>query len=68
MKRVDMDLVNLVHSGETWPHDQPPCSRQMIHMRQQDRQQGQKQDGQDFVHGTNLTVRIVMFCGQFLAQ
>jgi hypothetical protein len=32
MKRVDMDLVNLVHSGETWPHDQPPCSRQMIHM------------------------------------
>lgn len=30
MKRVDMSLVELVHSGETWPHSQPPCSRQMI--------------------------------------
>lgn len=30
MKRVDMSLVDLVHSGEAWPHSQPPCSRQMI--------------------------------------
>lgn len=32
MKLVDMSLVTLVHSGESWPHEQPPCSRQMIHM------------------------------------
>jgi len=29
---VDMSLVTLIHSGESWPHEQPPCSRQMIHM------------------------------------
>jgi hypothetical protein len=32
MKLVDMSLVTLVHSGESWAHEQPPCSRQMIHM------------------------------------
>ncbi len=30
MKSVDMDMVSLVHSGEAWRHQQPPCSRQMI--------------------------------------
>lgn len=30
MKRVDMDTVVVVHSGEQWEHEQPPCSRQMI--------------------------------------
>jgi hypothetical protein len=30
MKAVDMDTVSLVHSGEAWRHQQPPCSRQMI--------------------------------------
>jgi hypothetical protein len=30
MKKVDMDSVNLVHSGESWPHQLPPCSRQMM--------------------------------------
>jgi hypothetical protein len=30
MKRVDMDTVVMVHSGERWEHAQPPCSRQMI--------------------------------------
>ena len=29
---MDMSLVTLIHSGESWPHEQPPCSRQMIHM------------------------------------
>ena len=32
MKMVDMSLVTLIHSGECWPHEQPPCSRQMIHL------------------------------------
>lgn len=30
MKTVDMDTVDLVHSGEAWPHPHPPCSRQML--------------------------------------
>lgn len=30
MRMVDMDSVVLVHSGEAWPHRQPPCSRQML--------------------------------------
>ncbi len=30
MKLVDMDSVDVVHSGEQWPFSQPPCSRQMI--------------------------------------
>ena len=30
MKVVDMETVCLVHSGEPWVHQQPPCSRQMI--------------------------------------
>lgn len=30
MKAVDMDSVCLVHSGEAWGYQQPPCSRQMI--------------------------------------
>ena len=30
MKRVDLQDVFVVHSGEVWPHAQPPCSRQMI--------------------------------------
>jgi hypothetical protein len=30
MKRVDMDKVDLIHSGEAWPHAQSPSSRQMI--------------------------------------
>lgn len=32
MKRVDMSLVDLVHSGEAWEHELPPCSRQVIHL------------------------------------
>ena len=32
MKMVDMSLVTLIHSGEGWSHEQPPCSRQMIHL------------------------------------
>ena len=30
MKRVDMGLVDLIHSGTPWPYEQPPCSRGMI--------------------------------------
>ena len=30
MKRVDMDSLMVVHSGETWAHVTPPCSRAMI--------------------------------------
>ena len=30
MKRVESQDVFVVHSGEPWPHEQPPCSRQMI--------------------------------------
>lgn len=30
MKRVDMELVDLVHVGEVWPHPEPPCSKSMI--------------------------------------
>lgn len=30
MKAVDMNSVCLVHSGEAWAYQQPPCSRQMI--------------------------------------
>jgi len=30
MKRVEPQDVFVVHSGEPWPHEQPPCSRQMI--------------------------------------
>ena len=30
MRIVDMSTVILVHSGETWPHKQPPCNRQML--------------------------------------
>ena len=30
MKRVDMDELIIVHSGETWLHQVPPCSRAMI--------------------------------------
>jgi len=30
MKAVDMTTVDLVHSGEAWPHSHPPCSRQML--------------------------------------
>ena len=30
MKRVDMDSLVVVHSGETWAHATPPCSRAMI--------------------------------------
>jgi len=30
MKVIDMDTVDLVHSGESWPHKQSPCSRQML--------------------------------------
>jgi hypothetical protein len=30
MKRVDMEKVDLIHSGESWPHVQSPSSRQMI--------------------------------------
>ena len=30
MKAVDMETVCLVHSGEAWVFEQPPCSRQMI--------------------------------------
>ena len=31
MKKVNMDELLLVHCGEPWGHEQPPCSRQMIH-------------------------------------
>jgi hypothetical protein len=27
---VDMSTVFVVHSGDSWQHPQPPCSRQMI--------------------------------------
>ena len=30
MKRVDMKSLVVVHSGETWAHLVPPCSRAMI--------------------------------------
>ena len=30
MRVVDMDDVEMVHSGESWKHKQPPCSRQML--------------------------------------
>lgn len=30
MKRVDMESLVVVHSGETWVHQAPPCSRAMI--------------------------------------
>jgi hypothetical protein len=30
MKSVDMETVDLVHSGEAWPYPHPPCSRQML--------------------------------------
>lgn len=30
MKSVDLETVDLVHSGEPWPYQQPPCSRQML--------------------------------------
>jgi hypothetical protein len=30
MKVVDMSTVFVVHSGDSWQHPQPPCSRQMI--------------------------------------
>ena len=30
MKVVDMQAVCLVHSGEAWGYQQPPCCRQMI--------------------------------------
>lgn len=30
MRAVDMNTVLLVHSGEAWPHEQSPCSRQML--------------------------------------
>ena len=30
MKRVNMDELLLVHCGEQWSHEQPPCSRLMI--------------------------------------
>ena len=30
MKFVDMETVDLVHSGESWPYQHPPCSRQML--------------------------------------
>ena len=30
MKLVDPCLVDVVHSGELWEHQQPPCSRHMM--------------------------------------
>ena len=30
MKRLDMSGVAVVYAGEDWPHDQPPCSREMM--------------------------------------
>ncbi len=30
MKKVDMDSLVIVHSGEAWTHPGPPCSRAMI--------------------------------------
>jgi hypothetical protein len=30
MKVVDMDTVELVHSGDVWPHEMPPCCKKMI--------------------------------------
>ena len=30
MKRVDMGPLVVVHSGEPWGHESPPCSRAMI--------------------------------------
>ena len=30
MKRLDMTRVAVVYAGEDWPHDQPPCSREMM--------------------------------------
>jgi hypothetical protein len=30
MRVVDMDAVEMVHSGESWQHKQSPCSRQML--------------------------------------
>jgi len=30
MKLVDMDGVELVHSGWEWEYPEPPCSREMI--------------------------------------
>lgn len=30
MKKVDMDALVVVHSGEAWSHSGPPCSRAMI--------------------------------------
>jgi hypothetical protein len=30
MKLVDMDGVELVHSGREWDFPEPPCSREMI--------------------------------------
>lgn len=32
MKPVDMTGMTLVHSGNVWPHEQLPCSRQMIRL------------------------------------
>ncbi len=30
MKKVDMEALVIVHSGEAWTHPAPPCSRAMI--------------------------------------
>ena len=30
MKAIDMDTVVLVHSGDVWPHETPPCCKRMI--------------------------------------
>ena len=30
MKVVDMNTVELVHSGDVWPHEMPPCCKKMI--------------------------------------
>lgn len=30
MKRIDMSGVSVVHSGDDWRHDHPPCNREMM--------------------------------------
>ena len=30
MKPVNMEEMTLIHSGDGWIHDQPPCNKQMI--------------------------------------
>lgn len=52
MKVVDMNSVCLVHSGEPWSHQQPPCSRLMI--RHLERNEG-------IVTWVQVTARVFVF-------